>query len=276
MRLDSHQHFWIYTPEQYDWIDSDMNLLRQDFLPEELHVELTKNRIEGCIAVQACQTESETSWLLQLTETYPFVRGVVGWVDLCAANAAANLERLSQHPGLKGIRHVVQSEPDDRFLLREDFQNGVKCLGRVGLTYDLLIFPRQLPAAIEFVRKFPDQEFVLDHIAKPQIRSAVLHPWENFIREIAKSANLYCKVSGLVTEADWQAWKKPHFEPYWNVILEAFGPDRILYGSDWPVCKLAAEYSQVVDLAEQLSCELSIHEQAKFFGQNARKFYRIE
>ncbi|RME72172.1 MAG: amidohydrolase [Chloroflexi bacterium] len=276
MKLDAHQHFWQYNPEEYGWIGPDMAVLKQDRLPEDLLPLLQSAGLDGSIAVQARQSLAETAWLLELADRYPFIKGVVGWVDLCSPQVDQQLEQFSTHPKFRGVRHVVQDEPDDRFMLREDFLRGLGRLRRFGLTYDILIFPRHLPVAIEVVKKFPDQPFVLDHIAKPYIKDGRLSPWDADIRRLAELPNVVCKVSGMVTEADWQDWQADDFYPYLDVVFDAFGPERLMFGSDWPVCTLAGSYRQVVDLLAGYTARLSPAEQAAVWGQTAQKFYGVD
>lgn len=275
MRLDAHQHFWRYTPAEYPWMTDPLAPLRRDYLPADLQPPLADCGLDGSIAVQACSTVREARWLLDLADAAPFIRGVVGWVDLGSESVDDQLAELSRHPKLVGVRHVVQDEPDDRFLLRPDFLRGVGRLKAFDLTYDILIYPRQLPAALEFVARLPDQPFVLDHLAKPLVRDGVLSPWQEQIRELARHPNVCCKVSGLVTEADWRGWKPDDFRPYLDVAFETFGVERLLFGSDWPVCTLAARYEQVYGLVNQYTAALSADERTKIFGGNAARFYGI-
>ncbi len=276
MKLDAHQHFWQYTPADYGWIGPDMQVLQKDHLPSNL-VLLTKSvSIEGTVAVQARQSLVETEWLLNLAERYPLIRGVVGWVDLCSPDLRGQLERFSAYPKLVGVRHVVQDEPDDQFMLRDDFLRGLSLLAEFGLTYDILIFPRHLPVACELVKKFPDQLFVLDHVAKPFIKAGEISPWNADLQRLAAFPNVYCKVSGMVTEADWQTWQPTDFWPYLDVILAAFGPARLMFGSDWPVCTVAGSYEQVVKLVADYTQPLSPTEQAQIWGETARKFYGLK
>ncbi len=276
MRLDSHQHFWKYTAAEYPWMTDRLQALRRDYLPGDLQPLLAQARLHGSIAVQAQQTLAEARWLLGLAEQYPFIRGVVGWVDLCSERAGEQLAELGRHPRFVGVRHVVQDEPDDRFLLRPDFQRGLAQLEEHDLTYDILIYPRQLPAAIELVRRFPEQPFVLDHLAKPLIRDGALSPWREQIHELARAAHVWCKVSGLVTEARWNGWTRDDFRPYLDIVFEAFGPERLMFGSDWPVCTLAGSYAQVYDLVDEYTRALSQDQRAQVFGGNAARFYGIE
>ena len=276
MRIDAHQHFWHYSPQEYGWIGPDMAVLKQDRLPEDLAPLLAASGIDGTVAVQARQSLAETQWLLDLADQHSWIKGVVGWVDLRCPDLPAQLERFSAHPRFRGVRHVVQDEPDDRFMLGDDFQRGIGQLAEFGLTYDLLIFPRHLPAACELVGHFPDQPFVLDHIAKPLIRDRVLEPWATGLRRLAAFPNVWCKVSGLVTEADWHSWQLADFHPYLDVVLEAFGPERIMFGSDWPVCTLAGSYGQVSGIVAGYIGQLSTSEQAAVLGRTAQHFYRLE
>ena len=271
MKLDAHQHFWSYDAAQYPWIPRD-SALHRDWLPGDLAPLLASAGLDGCIAVQARQTVEESRWLLELAEHHAIIKGVVGWVDLRAANVAEELAVLARHPRFVGVRHVVQDEAED-FMLGADFQRGIGALRAHKLTYDLLVVPRQLPAAIAVVQRFPEQRFVLDHIAKPAIKAGLLSPWREQIRELAKAPNVLCKVSGMVTEADVKAWKPADFRPYLDVVFEAFGEDRLIYGSDWPVCLLAAEYAQVFALVRDYLTPLSAEAQAKVLGGNAARFY---
>jgi L-fuconolactonase len=272
MRIDSHQHFWRYSAEQYPWIQPDWSI-RRDFLPADLEPLLAAAGIDGTIAVQARQSLEESRWLLELADESPIIKGVVGWVDLRSPVVEQQLDALSRHPKFVGVRHVVQDEPDDDFMLGQEFQRGIAALKAFGLTYDLLVYPKQLPAAIKLVEKFPDQPFVLDHIAKPPIKDAGIDPWREPIQALANFPNCCCKVSGLVTEADWTGWQAEDFKPYLDVIAAAFGVDRLMYGSDWPVCLLAGSYERVFDLAANFAKSFSPADQARFFGGNAAKFY---
>jgi L-fuconolactonase len=273
MRIDAHQHFWHYNPDRDRWITDEMATLKNDFLPQQLIPELVAQDIEGSIAVQADQSEAETAFLLDLADRHELIQGVVGWVDLCADNVAERLDFFSKHRKLCGFRHIAQAEPDDRFLLREDFLRGIRCLGDFGFTYDILAYERQLPAAIELISKFPSQPFVIDHIAKPSIKDKRYLPWARHLRQIAANPNVYCKISGLVTEADWKQWRTDDFKPYLDLVFEAFGVERLMFGSDWPVCLLAASYGRVVQLVTDYARNLSIPDREKIFGLNAAHFY---
>jgi len=275
MRIDAHQHFWRYNPDEYGWIDDSMSTLRRDFLPADLKPELDRAGFDACVAVQARQTVEETRWLLELAAAAPFMAGVIGWVDLRASHVRDQLNELAKNPKLLGIRHVLQGEADDRFMLQPDFLRGIAALEEFGLTYDILIFPRHLPVAMEFVRRFPQQRFVLDHLAKPLIKDRTLQPWGSHIRELAKFSNIFCKLSGMVTEADWKAWKPEHFAPYLDVALESFGPERLMIGSDWPVCKVAASYLQVTELVIEYLDRYPREARESILGGTARSFWRL-
>jgi L-fuconolactonase len=271
-RLDAHQHFWKYDADQYPWIPPGSPLHR-DWLPEDLAREQAPLDLQGSIAVQARQSLAESRWLLELADHHERIRGVVGWVDLRADTVEADLSELAANPKFVGVRHVVQDEPDDRFLLGERFVCGISKLRQFELTYDLLIYPRQLASAIELAKRFPDQPFVLDHIAKPEIRAGKLDPWREQIRELSKHRNVHCKVSGMVTEADHRTWKKDDIRPYLDVIFDAFDISRLMWGSDWPVCLLAAKYEEVFTIVDEYTRTHSQEERDALFGGNARRFY---
>jgi L-fuconolactonase len=275
MRIDSHQHFWNYSPEDYPWIRPEWPI-RRSYLPEALSVELRSCQFDGCVAVQARQTLAESAWLLELAERSPFIKGVVGWVDLRAPDVALQLGRLAAHPKFVGVRHVLQDEADDNFMLQPDFQRGISQLRPFDLKYDLLIFPRQLPAAITLASAFPEQPFVLDHIAKPPIKEGALDPWRGHLQQLAALPNVYCKVSGMITEADWGHWHPSQFKPYLDVVFEAFGSDRVMFGSDWPVALLAGTYQQVFELVREYVMHLDAKIEAVFFGGNAVNFYQLK
>ena len=276
MIIDSHQHFWRYQPARDLWITDEMAVLKRDFLPDDLMPELRANSVAGCISVQADQSEQETHFLLELAERHDEVKGVVGWVDLLNPGVRDRLRYWSQFRKLCGFRHVVQAEPDDRFLLRPEFLRGITALEEFDFTYDILIYPKQLPAAIELVVQFPRQRFVVDHLAKPEIRGATLEPWAQRISTLARNANVYAKLSGLVTEADWRNWRADDFRPYLDVVFAAFGPDRLMFGSDWPVCLLAGSYCQVKDLISSYTSRFGEDRQARIFAGNAIRFYRLK
>jgi L-fuconolactonase len=276
MKIDAHQHFWHYTPEEYGWIGPDMGILRNDHLPADLAPLLELAGVEGTVAVQARQTLDETEWLLELADWHPAIKGVVGWVDLCSPGLRGQLERFCAHPRFRGVRHVVQDEPDERFMLRQDFIRGIGLLAEFDLTYDILIFPRHLAVACELAGRFPEQRFVLDHIAKPLIKDGKMIPWDADIRRLAAFPNVFCKVSGMVTEADWRRWRPSDFQPYLDVVFAAFGSKRIMFGSDWPVCTLAGVYADVVKIVSDYVQQLSEEEQADVWGETARRFYKLE
>ncbi|MBN1867310.1 amidohydrolase family protein [Candidatus Sumerlaeota bacterium] len=275
MRIDTHQHFiqFAAAPRDYPWIGEGMDCLKADLLPETLAPLLEKSGIDGTIAVQARQTLQETEWLLDLAQKHPFIKGVVGWVDLCSPQARTHLQRLARDPKCVGVRHVVHDEPDDRFMMSKDFLRGLAMLPEFDLAYDLLLFPRHLPVACEVVEQFPGVTFVLDHIAKPPIKTGAIEPWRTDIRRLAQFSNVVCKVSGMVTEADWKNWTQDQFEPYLDVVFEAFGPQRILVGSDWPVCALAGKYRHVVELADGYIQRLPVEYREAIWGGNAHRVY---
>jgi L-fuconolactonase len=276
MRIDSHMHFWKYTTEEYGWIDDSMKILRRDFLPADAKMEIDGAGVQAVVAVQARQTLEETRWLLELAEQNPFIIGVVGWVDLQSPECRAQLERFTSNKKLVGIRHIVQGEPDDRFLLKPEFTRGVALLEEMGLAYDILVFPRHLPVAVEFARKFPQHRFVLDHLAKPEIKAGKIKDWERDVRALAEVPNVLCKLSGMVTEADWKEWKPRQLERYIEVAIDAFGPERLMVGSDWPVCKVAAEYGRVMEVFAKAIDDLSENERDAILGGNAARFWRLK
>ena len=276
MRIDSHQHFWIYDPNQYPWMTDELSAIRSNNLPEHLQVEFDRLGIDGSVAVQARQSLDESRWLLKMADESCLIKGVVGWVDLRSEHVEDQLAEFAEHPKFVGVRHVVQDEPDENFMLLPEFIRGISKLKSYDLSYDILVFPNQLPAAIELVKQFPDQSFVLDHIAKPLIKDKEISTWDEHIRELAQFSNLTCKVSGMITEANWTAWKTSDFTPYLDVVFEAFGEDRLMYGSDWPVCKLAGSYRQVYDLTDNYLSQFSPLAKEKFFGGVASEFYGLK
>jgi L-fuconolactonase len=272
MKIDAHQHFWRYDAAQYPWIPQHSPLQR-DWLPNDLKTEQAKLGFDGSIAVQARQTLEESRWLLELARQHPGIKGVVGWVDLRSQRVTEQLAELASDPKFVGVRHVVQEEPDEEFMLRPDFLRGIAKLKEFKLTYDLLIYPTQLPAAIKLVQKFPEQDFVLDHLAKPYIREGALSPWIEQLAELSASENVWCKVSGMVTEAKQDSWKLEDFRPYLDAVFEAFGVDRLMFGSDWPVCLLAASYEQVFGIVRDYVQARSEEMRCKLFGGNCARFY---
>lgn len=275
VRIDSHQHFWLYNPEDYGWMADDRSPLQVDYMPPDLQPLLAASGIDGAVAVQARQVLRETEFLLALADQYDLIRGVVGWVDMRADDLEAQLERFAGHPRMVGLRHIVHDEADDRFMLGGNFLRGLAALDAYDLRYDLLLYPKHIPIAIEVVRQFPEQPFVLDHIAKPFIKDGVIGAWEDDIRRLASFDNVWCKVSGMVTEAAWGAWTREDFAPYLDIVFECFGVGRLMFGSDWPVCTLAGSYRDVVGIVESYIAGLSADERAAVMGGNAAAFYGI-
>jgi len=275
MIIDSHHHFWKYDPIEYDWIDDSMKVIRKDFLPESLELTIREAGVDGVISVQARQSVEETSWLLEMARQNKFIKGVVGWLPLINDDIEVELEKYSGNKLLKGLRHVIQGEPDPKFMLRKDFNSGVSLLKKYSMAYDILIVERQLPNMIRFVDQHPDQVFVLDHIAKPLIAKHELSLWKENIQELARRENVSCKISGMVTEADFNSWTPQQLQPYFVVVLEAFGADRLLFGSDWPVCLVATSYKNWMELVQKNISELSKIEQAKIMGENAVRLYQL-
>jgi L-fuconolactonase len=276
MYIDAHQHFWRYDPREYGWIGDSMAALRRDFLPADLKLDLDRNGFQGCVAVQARSTVEETRWLLELAERASFILGVVGWVDIRSPRLRVELESFKGKAKLVGVRHLVQDEPDERFLLQPDFLRGIAMLEEFDLSYDILIYTRHLPVTAEFVKRFPRQRFVLDHLAKPPIKSGALEPWARDIRALAAFPNVYCKASGMVTEADWRAQKPADMRPYLDVVFDCFGASRLMIGSDWPVCTVAGSYSLVMDVVKNYIDKHSAEEKNAVLGGNAAKFWRLK
>lgn len=276
MKIDSHQHFWKYNPIRDSWIDDSMEVIRKDFLPKDLKPILEANNIDGCIAVQADQSEEETEFLLQCAQNNPFIKGVVGWVDLRAKNVEERLKHFSKDKNFKGVRHIVQGETDDAFMLQPEFLNGISTLGQLGLTYDILIHQHQLKQAIAMVDKFPNQRFVLNHIAKPKISEGIDAEWENSIKVLATHENVFCKISGLVTETENYQWIEPVFKAFLDSVVEAFGTNRLLFGSDWPVCLLAGSYQDVLQIITNYLSNFSEKDKGKVMGENAAMVYNLK
>jgi L-fuconolactonase len=274
MILDSHQHFWKYDPVKEAWITEAMDVIRRDFMPEDLKPLLDQSHVSGCIAVQADQSEAETRFLLSLADQHAFIQGVVGWVDLRSDKLAERLEYFSSFPKLKGFRHIAQPEPAG-FLTDPKFIRGVRLLAKYNYTYDLLIGQQQLEEALLFVREVPDVKIVIDHMAKPAIRAKEKTHWELSMAALSTFEHVYCKLSGMVTEADWQAWKPLDFFPYLDELFESFGSSRLLYGSDWPVCLVAASYEQQLFILQSYLAEFPSGEKQQVLAENARKFYNI-
>ena len=252
MIIDTHHHFWNYNPEEYDWIDDEMAVIRKSFLPEQLKSTLAQTDVQGVISVQARQIQEETDWLVIMAAENDFIRGIVGWVPLVENNVDEILEKYSRNKWLKGVRHVVQGEPDPEFILRKDFNRGISVLKKYDLVYEILITENQLSNTIRFVDQHPDQQFVLDHIAKPKIRTNEIEAWSRNLKELSKRENVACKLSGMVTEANYKNWTEAQLQPYFDVVLEAFGPSRLMFGSDWPVCLVAIEYKNWLNLVKKV------------------------
>jgi len=272
--IDSHQHFWIYNSARDTWIDDSMDIIRRDFLPKDLEEILVKNNIEACVAVQADQSETETEFLLQCAQDNSFIKGVVGWVDLKRNTIEERLEYYSENPNFKGVRHIAQNEPSG-FMLSNDFQEGISKLSTYNLTYDILIYPNQLPEAIQLAEKFKNQLFVIDHMAKPKIQEHLDDDWKEGMLRLSLYENVYCKLSGLVTEALWNQWSIEDFRPYIDFVLDNFGSDRLIFGSDWPVCLLSASYKNVLDIVGHCLNGLAYTERSKIMRENAIKFYNL-
>jgi L-fuconolactonase len=274
-RIDAHQHFWKYSAEQYPWIADNMDLLRRDFLVDDLRKVLREAGIHGVVTVQARQIVEETEWLLGLAERNDFMQGVVGWVPLVEEGVRHQLEKLSLRTKLKAVRHVLHDEPDDSYMLREDFNRGVSNLKDFNLRYDILVFERHLPQTIEFVDRHPQQVFIVDHIAKPRIKDQMLSSWRENILELARRENVYCKLSGMVTEATWEGWSKSDLHPYFEIAIEAFGPGRLMFGSDWPVVLVASSYQRWLETVQHAISGLSPDEQTQVLGGTAKEAYRL-
>lgn len=276
MKIDSHQHFWKYDPIKEAWITPEMAVIQKDFLPQDLAPLLSQNNFDGCIAVQADQSENETHFLLELARENDFIKGVVGWVDFKAPNIEERLEYFSSFKKLKGFRHIFQAETDPEFMLRNDFCNGIGKLAKYNFTYDILIGAQQWPFVTQFIQKFPEQRFVIDHLAKPDFKKNDFTEFEKTIQNIAKNPNVFCKVSGLVTEAHWHNWKPEDFKTALDIITQNFGSNRLMFGSDWPVCLLSANYCEVIALIENYFASFSTADQNALWGNNAVSFYNLE
>ncbi len=275
MIIDSHQHFWQYDPVRDDWITEEMQVLRKDFLPADLEEVYKENKVDGSIAVQANQSDKETEFLLTLANENNFIKAVVGWVDLKASNLESRLQNYSAFPKLKGVRTITQGQPDEAFFLNKDFKQGVAMLNQFNFTYDILIYHYQFKAAIKFVEKFPDQKFILDHIGKPDIKSKEIKKWKEHIRIISQHPNMFCKLSGIITEADWKTWRYEDVSPYLEIAAEYFGVDRLCYGSDWPVCLVAGKYSEVLNIIQKFNLQVLKEDRKKIMTENAIKFYNL-
>jgi L-fuconolactonase len=274
-KIDAHHHFWRYDPVEYGWIDDAMQVIRRDFLPPNLKATIESAGVEGVISVQARQTVEETQWLLAFAEKLDFIRGVVGWAPLADPGVGEILAQMAQNPKLRSMRHVLQGEPDPLYMLRDDFNRGIGALKPLGLAYDILICERHLPQSIQFVDRHPDQVFIVDHLAKPQVRANKLSPWREGLRELALRPNVYCKISGLATEADYANWTPEQLQPYIETVLEAFSPKRTMFGSDWPVCLVAIEYRRWVDLVESAIQSLPASERERIWSGTAVEAYGL-
>ncbi|MEO5944487.1 MAG: amidohydrolase family protein [Ferruginibacter sp.] len=274
-KIDAHQHFWQFDPVRDNWITDDMSVIQKDFLPDDLKPVLKNNSINGTVAVQASQSESETTFLISLSEKYDFIKAVVGWIDFQADDIMEMLAKYKTFPIVKGFRHVLQGELQRDLMLQPFFKKGIAALQPFGFTYDLLILPDQLKFCIELVAAFPEQKFVIDHIAKPNIKNGEIEDWQHEIKKIAAYPNVYCKISAMTTEADWKTWKQQDFEPYLDVIVNAFGTRRIMFGSDWPVCLVAGSYEQTLGIVTNYFSTFSKEDQQQFFGLNAINFYDL-
>lgn len=276
MRIDSHHHFWKYNPKEYDWISNEMSVIRRDFLPSDLAAEIKQAGIDGVVSVQARQIVDETRFLLDFASKNAFIKGVVGWVPLVEKNVARQIDGFNGHPKLRGFRHVIQGEPDDNYILRADFNEGIKALHHWGYAYDILIYEKHLPQTIQFVDRHPQQLFIVDHIAKPVIKNNSFDAWAKNMKELAKRPRVFCKVSGMVTEADWKKWTPAQLQRYFDTVLEAFGPRRLMFGSDWPVCLVASGYTKWVRTVEAAYAKLSADEKAWLFGKTAQVAYDLK
>jgi len=275
MIIDSHHHFWKYTPEEYGWIPDEWPMIKRDFLPLDLEQEMMAAGVTGVISVQARQSLKETKWLLELAEANAFIKAIVGWVPLASPDIRDELDALVPNSKLRAVRHVVQGESDPEFLLRPAFEAGIRALKDYGLAYDILILEHQLEQTIRFVDRHPNQVFIVDHIAKPQIAKGLLEPWKTNIRELAKRENVSCKLSGMITEADPGDWKPSLLTPYFETVLEAFGPHRLLYGTDWPVCLAGVSYTKWLSVVQAAVAGLSEPEKKSVFCDNARRLYSL-
>ena len=273
--IDAHQHFWKYHPQNHAWINDDMKIIQKDFLPEDLAVVLSTQNVEGCVSVQVDQTKEETAFQIECARHNPFIKGVVGWIDLMNPSLERDIEIYNEQKIVKGFRHILQGA-EEGFMLQPNFINGLKQLSKYHYTYDLLIYANQIQEAIELIKSVEDLSIVLDHIAKPSIKTKSIQDWERDIKSLAKYPNLYCKISGMATEADWTTWNPEDLEPYLDIVVEAFGVNRLLFGSDWPVCLVASSYERWLNTIKDYFKEFSISEQEKIFALNCESFYTLE
>ena len=275
MRIDSHQHFWKFDPIRDAWINESMKVIQRDFYPGDLEPILKKHHIDGCVSVQADQSEAETDFLLDLADKHDFIKGVVGWVDFLDPHVRETIARYAENKKMKGMRHVLQGEPDRAYMLNPQFMKGIAALKNYDLSYDILVFPDQLGYTSQFVKNISGVRFVIDHIAKPDIKNQNIDKWEHSMRQVAQHENAWCKISGMVTEADWQNWQYEDFVPYLDIVFEVFGANRVMFGSDWPVCNVAGGYDKMISIVEQYTAELSADEHSRFWGLNAIEFYKL-
>lgn len=275
MRIDSHVHFLVYQPKEHVWVTDELSSLKSSFLPADLEPFLQSMDFEGCVAVEARQMLKENDWLLGLSEASNFIKGIVGWVDLCSPDVVAQLERYGAYPKIKGIRHLILDEPDDNFMLLEGFQKGIAALQEFNLTYDLLIFPQHLPVTIKLVEQFPHQRFVLDHIGLPSIKDGIISPWDKDLMELAKFENVFCKLTGMDYMANWQNWEPADFTPYLDIVFSAFDFDRLMVGSNWPVCTVSRDYQSIMNIVLEYIQQFSPEIQEKILGENCAKFYNL-
>ena len=273
--IDAHQHFWLFDKDRHAWINDDMHVIQKDFMPNDLQPVLQQNNIDGCVLVQVDQTEEENAFQLNNAAQFDFIKAVVGWVDLQSADVEERLQYYQQFKKMKGFRHILQGEQDRALMLKPAFKHGISLLNKYNYTYDILIFPDQLKYAYELVKAFPGQRFVIDHIAKPYIKDSKINEWKNDLYFFKDCANVYAKISGMVTEANWQQWKKEDFFPYLDTVTETFGTSRIMFGSDWPVCLVAASYESMLSIVKEYFSSFSNDEQSGFFGENAIRFYNL-
>jgi len=276
MRIDAHQHFWLYKEETHSWISEDMKVLRRTFLPNDISYTLKKNKIDGAVLVQASQSIAENKFLKEMSDAYAMVKGIVGWIDFSAKNIADQLREYAEDPVMKGFRHIVEDEEDPDFLLRDDFMNGLELLAKYDFSYDLLIRPRHFESTLACIRQNPNLSFVLDHMGKPDIKKQEFDQWAQFITDLSQFSNVHCKISGLVTEAEWRKWKEENFRKYVDFTVKSFGKDRIMFGSDWPVCLLSAQYEEWLKICQNLTNDFSEEDKNKFWGRNATNFYKLK
>jgi L-fuconolactonase len=275
-RIDAHQHFWKFDPVRDNWINSDMAVIAHDFLPDDLLPLLQRNNIDGTVLVQTCHMDEDNRFMLGLADEHSFIKGVVGWVNLQSIRVEDKLKYYHErYPKMKGFRHVLQADPDDQLMLRHSFKNGISLLNKYNFTYDILIYPKHLKYAAQLVAEFPDQKFVVDHLAKPHIKTKEIDSWKRDMEALSKHLNVYCKVSGMLTEADWYSWRTEDFTPYLDTVFNAFSINRVMYGSDWPVCKLAGGYNRALEILQIYTSRFSEKEQALFYGGNAIEFYNL-